>query len=99
MPPAAADRQVVTRTRDVRAGSAERTEPPLNPNQPNHKRSTPIVARGMLLPGIGVISPFLPYLPSRGPRSQIATSDAHPPTECTKVEPAKSWNPISSRKP
>src|SRR5690606_34551726 len=88
-PPAAADKLVVTNTNEVAAGSADNTEPPLNPNQPSHKIKAPIVASGMLLPGIGVISPRLPYLPMRGPRNQMPTSAPQPPTECTRVEPAK----------
>ena len=52
MPPAAAARLVVVSTREVRAGSAESTEPPLNPNHPSQSIRTPAVARGMLCPGI-----------------------------------------------
>ena len=51
-PPDAAARQVVTRVIEVREGSAERTEPPLNPNQPNHRMNTPAVAKGILCPGM-----------------------------------------------
>ena len=36
--------------------------------------------------------------PSRGPRLIAPVSAAHPPTECTTVEPAKSSNPMVSRK-
>ena len=46
--PAAAAIQVVTRTKETPSASADSTEPPLNPNQPNHRRNTPIAARGML---------------------------------------------------
>ena len=46
--PAAAESVVVTKTKDTGPGSADRTDPPLNPYQPNHKRNTPIDARGML---------------------------------------------------
>src|SRR5690606_19730938 len=44
IPPAEAARQVVTSTLEVTAGSAESTEPPLNPNQPNHNKNAPTVA-------------------------------------------------------
>ncbi len=47
-PPEAAAKQVVTNTNDVFPGSAESTEPPLNPNQPSHKINTPAVANGIL---------------------------------------------------
>jgi len=43
---------VVTRVIDVRAGSADNTDPPLNPNQPNQRISTPAAERGILDPGI-----------------------------------------------
>ena len=46
--PAAPAIVVITNTFDIEAASPERTEPPLNPNQPNHRRKTPIVAKGML---------------------------------------------------
>jgi hypothetical protein len=87
--PAAAARQVVTRVKEVRCGSADSTEPPLNPNQPSHSRKTPTAASGMLLPGIGASLPFT-YFPMRGPSIQAPTRAPQPPTECTRVEPAKS---------
>ena len=42
--PAAAPIAVVTNTSETAPGSAERTEPPLKPNHPNHRRNAPIVA-------------------------------------------------------
>ena len=36
-PPAAAAKHVVTKVNEVCSGSADKTEPPLNPNQPNHR--------------------------------------------------------------
>ena len=51
-PPAAAAKHVVTNTRDVFAGSADKTDPPLNPNQPNQSISTPAADNGILDPGI-----------------------------------------------
>ena len=47
-PPAAAAIQVVTRVRDVNSGSAERTEPPLNPNHPSQRIKTPAAESGRL---------------------------------------------------
>src|SRR5690606_35384835 len=47
-PPAAAAKQAVTKLKEVNAGSADKIEPPLNPNQPNHKINTPAVAKGKL---------------------------------------------------
>ena len=52
IPPAAAAKHVVTSTREVNAGSADNTEPPLNPNHPNQRISTPAADRGRLEPGI-----------------------------------------------
>ncbi|GIS01292.1 MAG: hypothetical protein CM15mP102_21120 [Flavobacteriales bacterium] len=51
-PPAAAARHVVTRTREVFAGSADNTDPPLNPNHPNQSIRTPAADNGILEPGI-----------------------------------------------
>ena len=47
-PPAAAAKQVVTKVRDVNSGSADKTEPPLKPNHPNQRISTPAAANGKL---------------------------------------------------
>ena len=89
MTPAAAASDVVTKTRDTSAGSALSTDPPLNPYQPSHSRNTPIVASGMLCPATGRILPST-YLPRRGPSTITPASAAQPPTECTRVDPAKS---------
>ncbi len=88
-PPAAAAKQVVTNVSEVSEGLADNTDPPLKPNHPSHKINTPAVARGMLCPKITAVLPFL-NLPIRAPNNQTATNAAHPPTECTNVEPAKS---------
>ena len=48
IPPAAAAKQVVTNTIEVPAGSADNTDPPLKPNQPNQRISTPAAAKGIL---------------------------------------------------
>ena len=58
-PPAAAAKQVVTKVREVNSGSADNTEPPLKPNQPNQSIRTPAVAKGMLCPGIACGLPSL----------------------------------------
>ena len=78
IPPAAA-RLVVTNTRETRPGSAERTEPPLKPYQPNHSKKTPIAAKGKLCPLIGLMSPLFEYFPIRGPSKYAPTSAAQPP--------------------
>ena len=44
IPPAAAAKHVVTNVREVNSGSADNTEPPLKPNQPNHRINTPAAA-------------------------------------------------------
>jgi len=93
-PPAAAARHVVTNTSDTLAGSALSIDPPLNPNHPNHSRKHPMVAMGMLCPGIGLTLPFL-YFPSLGPSRKAQTSAAAPPTACTAVDPARSWKPVN----
>ena len=74
-------------------------EPPLKPNQPIHSINVPKVASARFEPGIGVTLPSLAYLPIRGPKIMAPISAAHPPTECTTVEPAKSRKPIPSKNP
>ena len=96
--PAAAARLVVTRTREPAPGSAESTEPPLNPNQPSQSRKAPINASGRLCPAMGRGFPSM-NLPSRGPSIQAATRAPQPPTPCTMVDPAKSWKPSSCSQP
>jgi len=88
--PAAAARQVVTSVNEVASGSALSTEPPLNPNHPSHSKNTPIVASGMLCPGIAFTAPSDAYLPNLGPSAITPMSAPQPPTECTNVDPAKS---------
>ena len=89
MAPALAASDVVTRTRETAAGSADSTEPPLKPNHPNHSRNTPMVASGMLCPKKGRLPPSTNF-PIRGPRNSTPASAPHPPTPCTRVDPAKS---------
>ena len=48
IPPAAAAKQVVTKVKEVSAGSADNTDPPLNPNHPNQRINTPAAANGRL---------------------------------------------------
>ena len=88
--PADAAMHVVTSVSDTRFGSPDRTEPPLNPNQPSHSRKTPMAASGMLLGRIGRMRPSGRYLPMRGPSSMAPANAPQPPTACTMVEPAKS---------
>ena len=68
IPPAAAARQVVTRTNEVFAGSADNTEPPLNPNHPNQSIKTPAADNGMFDPGIAIAFPLLSNFPFLAPR-------------------------------
>ena len=48
IPPVAAAIEVVTKTYEVRAGSADKTEPPLNPNHPSQSIRTPAADNGKL---------------------------------------------------
>ena len=68
IPPAAAAKHVVTSVREVNAGSAESTEPPLNPNHPNHNINTPAADRGILDPVIALGLPFSSNFPFLAPR-------------------------------
>ena len=67
-PPAAAAIQVVTSVKDVNSGSADKTEPPLKPNQPSHSIKTPAAESGRLCPGIARGFPSSPNLPILAPR-------------------------------
>ena len=66
-PPAAAAKHVVTKVNDVNAGSADNTEPPLNPNHPNQRINTPAAASGRLCPGIALEVPSESNFPIRAP--------------------------------
>ena len=66
-PPAAAAKQVVTKVKEVNSGSAERTDPPLNPNHPNHRINTPAAAKGILCPGIAFGLPSFLNFPILAP--------------------------------
>ena len=65
------------------------SEPPLKPNQPNHKINVPSVAKGILAPGIAFIFPFT-YFPFLAPRRKTPASAAAAPHKCTTPDPAKS---------
>ena len=97
MKPAAPPRFVLTSTLLIETASATlpsaNTEPPLNPNQPNHRMKTPRVTVGMLDGGVARTVPSLRNLPRRGPTTRRPASAAQPPVPCTMVDPAKSWNP------
>ena len=98
-PPAAAAIWVAITTAEAYTESSPpqaNWDPPLNPNQPNHRINTPKVPRSKLLPGIGFTDPSLPNFPILGPTMIAAASAATPPTACTIEEPAKSIKPISA---
>ncbi len=96
--PAQAPNVVVVKTSPKALGSAERTDPPLNPYQPNMSKNTPIAAIGKLCAGIGLI-PFSVYFPFLGPRTITHARAPNPPKAWTTVEPAKSLNPASAKTP
>src|SRR5690606_25450284 len=73
------------------------TEPPLKPNQPNHRMKVPRVANGRLAPVIAWISPLGPYLPLRAPSRITPARAAAAPAMCTMPEPAKPEKPRSPR--
>ncbi len=96
--PAQAARLVLTKIMAISVLPAV-VEPGLKPNQPSQRMNTPTAAMGRLWPGMALTSPFLPYLPNRGPMTMAPASDAQPPMECTTVEPAKSMKPMPSSQP
>jgi 2-oxoisovalerate dehydrogenase E1 component len=63
------------------------------------RMKVPRVASGRLAPGMALISPFLPYLPSRAPRTSTPARAAEAPAMWTIPDPAKSEKPASLRKP
>ena len=97
-PPAQAARLVLRNTSEIATWSAvvaaANCDPGLKPNHPNQRINTPSAAIVRLCPGIAFDWPSLPYLPMRGPRMAAPTSAIQPPTECTMVEPAKSWKVV-----
>ena len=56
-------------------------EPPLNPNQQNHRINTPKAMAVRLWPGIARALPSLSYLPIRGPSIQAPRQAVTPPTK------------------
>jgi hypothetical protein len=57
-----------------------------------------MVTSGMLWPMIGLIA-AVDVLAQARPQHDHARQRAQPPTECTSVEPAKSWKPMSFSQP
>ena len=93
---------VVTKTRDATSApppDRATVEPPLKPNQQNHRIKQPRAPSVREWPGIARALPSLVYLPIRGPRMAAPIRAATPPTICTAVEPAKSWKPSSASQP
>ena len=101
IPPAAAARFVINTTLEAPTASTPphaNCDPPLNPNHPSHRMKTPNVASTWLWPGMGITFPSTNF-PILGPTKTAATRAAHPPTECTMEDPAKSINPASANQP
>ena len=63
----------------------------LKPNQPMHSSHEPIASQGIDDGGMPTVRP-LSKRPSRGPSLRTAEKPSQPPTACTTMEPAKSWN-------
>src|SRR5665213_162232 len=89
---------VLTAITEIRRSVPARVEPGLNPNQPNARMNVPIIAIGILWPGIVLTVPPGPYLPIRGPITNAPAKAATPPTSCTTEEPAKSTWPCPKPK-
>ena len=64
------------------------SEPPLNPNQPNHSIQTPNAAIGILEPGIGKDVPSAAYFPFLAPRTRATANAAAAPHRWTVPDPA-----------
>ena len=68
----------------------EAVDPPLKPNQQNHRMKTPSATAIMLCPGIALTLPSRSYLPILGPSIHAPRHAITPPTLCTTALPAKS---------
>ena len=101
--PAAAARLVLTSTLLMATASAAlpraSCEPPLNPNHPSQRISTPKVTTSTLDGGVDLTLPSLRNLPSRGPMISRPAKAAQPPVVWTMVDPAKSTKPASKSQP
>jgi len=87
--PAAPPRVVFTAT-FATSPFAISTDPPLNPYHPNQSINVPIVASGMLCPGIAFALPDLENFPYLGPSTIAPVSAIQPPSACIAVDPARS---------
>ena len=103
MTPAPAARLVLASTllmwTALAASPSASTDPPLKPNQPSHRMNTPRVTAGTFEGGVDFTLPSARNLPRLAPTTMAPASAAQPPVECTMVEPAKSWKPISLSHP
>ena len=96
---AAAAARFVVIAMSPRFVAAPVVEPQLNPNQQNHRMKTPNTPSGRLCPGIPFTEPSLLYFPILGPNIFAPMKASTPPTICTAVDPAKSWNPRFDSQP
>ena len=60
---------------------------------------TPRVTAGTFEGGVVLTLPSRRNFPLLAPTTMAPASAAQPPVECTMVEPAKSWKPISASHP
>ncbi len=73
---------------------AASAEPPLKPNQPNHRRPVPRATKAMLCAMLRSPGPNL-----RAPTTHTEARAAIPALTCTTMPPAKSRAPQAARKP
>jgi hypothetical protein len=100
--PAAAASWVFSMTSPKNEPALSNVEPPLKPNQPIHRITTPRPTSGIEWPGIARALPSGPYLPLRAPSSSSAASAPTAPVRWTTDEPAKSMTglpPTSDSRP
>ena len=88
---AVADARFVLAKALTASAPAEKAEPALKPNHPNHKRPVPKITNGMLAGASSRCRRF--------PRNSAPARAAHPADMCTTVPPAKSSTPHWRNKP
>src|SRR5213592_3075570 len=96
IPPAAPASIVFVAMTPMRRSEPASVDPALNPNHPKARMNVPIIAIGMLWPGMALTLPSALYFPRRAPSSAAVTNAITPPVMCTTEDPAKSTCPCPS---
>ena len=88
---AVAEARLVLANASTASVPAEKADPALKPNHPNHNNPVPKITKGMFA---GVSSCWI-----RRPKNNAPANAAHPADMCTTVPPAKSSTPHVRSRP